>query len=447
LVNHQQRMRDLARYFVSDYRDSPPEWRAFVEGRNRTERRAWKGRVRKFFQNASSQVSAILENGAGLIADQVLRDMLFEYNDRNWAHGLGALPPSFNVLEAFVTYNARENWFGLRPERDHIFSLGDFLDFVTSPDAPSDKIAVADAIPQGEIHSYNAVGNLKDLAFLHADGGRYVAGAITFVRLNDELSWLLIGGPETDIKAESERIAAQWKKERPHFISEKHLDDPSRFAEAEAVCLPGTDDVWKTHLFGRLNLTTRKHEVRYLAYDHGYGYETDTDDPAVFPETSRGAPLLPESVRTLEKGQRIPNENLILTEIAETCFALPAYFRFKIQLVRERQQPTRLAAPSPATRRDIEHARQDQRVLYRKVAALEIIDIGLPPVVRAYAPPRFQVEVDGFWRRLSSPNSVGRGPNGETVNGHLGAGAYALARQPASNTDGIRQVLGSACTS
>lgn len=38
------------------------------------------------------------------------------------------------------------------------------------------------------------------------------------------------------------------------------------------------------------------------------------------------------------------------------------------------------------------------------------------PTVRHYAPPQFQVEVDGFWRRLD-PDSLGKGPNGEPVIG------------------------------
>jgi hypothetical protein len=93
-----------------------------------------------------------------------------------------------------------------------------------------------------------------------------------------------------------------------------------------------------------------------------------------------GVTLHPEYVRILESSQQILNENWILTEVAETCFALPAYFR-QVQLVRERQQLTPLSMPAPYSPELVgspRHVAPDQRVLYRKVAAPEIIDVGPP---------------------------------------------------------------------
>lgn len=63
-------------------------------------------------------------------------------------------------------------------------------------------------------------------------------------------------------------------------------------------------------------------------------------------------------------------------------------------------------------------------MLFRRVAALEIIDPSRPPVVRAYTPPRFQVEVDGFWRRLPDPTARGRGQSGEPVAGRTWVKAH-----------------------
>jgi hypothetical protein len=203
-------MRELSRYFVPDHRDLSPEIRRIAEGRNRHERRANKAKTSKVLRRPYAQVLAILENGAGLAADQALREMLWEYNDRNWGHGLGAMPMSFNVLEAFLTFKASENWFGLRPERDHVFVFGDFLDYVTGVDAPSDPTAEAAGIPEGTIFSFNSIGDLKDLTFLHADGQQFVFGAISFIRFGSELSWLMLGGPVVDLKRESEKILNAW---------------------------------------------------------------------------------------------------------------------------------------------------------------------------------------------------------------------------------------------
>jgi hypothetical protein len=48
-------MRDLSRYFLPDLRDLPLRKRAFVEGRNRAERRGRISRGAKFLSNAYSQ--------------------------------------------------------------------------------------------------------------------------------------------------------------------------------------------------------------------------------------------------------------------------------------------------------------------------------------------------------------------------------------------------------
>ncbi|HEY1430463.1 MAG TPA: hypothetical protein VGF39_02365 [Stellaceae bacterium] len=81
---------------------------------------------------AYAHLLAVTEGGAGLLCDQALREFLTEINNRLWGHGLGAMPISFNVLEAFTEFHDEApGGFGLLPERDHIFSLGDFLDFAT----------------------------------------------------------------------------------------------------------------------------------------------------------------------------------------------------------------------------------------------------------------------------------------------------------------------------
>src|SRR5262249_10350953 len=150
------------------------------------------------------------ENGAGLICDEALREFLSECNDRNLSHGLGAMPMRFNVLEAFTVFHPQENWFGLLREVDHLFLLSDFFDFATGADAPLDPITVASSLPEGVIHSYNAIGDLKNLAFLHADGRSFVVGGVILVRHGSELSYLLIGGVVTDLTAASARVVQFW---------------------------------------------------------------------------------------------------------------------------------------------------------------------------------------------------------------------------------------------
>ena len=423
---HDRRMRDLGRFVVPDHRTLPADTLREILGRSRAERRVNAKIRKKFLAHAYGEVSAVLDNGAGLLIDEALREFLMEINDRNWGHGLGSMPTSFNVLEAFVTFDAKENWFGLRPERDHVFALSDFLDFVTGQDAPDDPIAIAMQLPEGIAHSYNAIGDLKALSFLYADGKSFVFGGISFIRFGNELSWVMIGGPITDLKAESERSAKEWQEMLPDFLIDNPKNfDVDRFPKAGAVALKGTDDVWKAHVFGRFNLKTRKHEVRYIAFDAGNRYETISDDPAMFEQGSDGLPIDPRGREQVALGQKVLAENAILTDLASSCFGLPAYFAFKITLVRQQDRVTKLGSndTTAKTRKFQALAAPAQRVKYRKIASLEIIDAGSPPILRSYTPPRYQVEVDGFWRRLP-PDVVGQGPGNESTRGRTWVKAH-----------------------
>src|SRR4051794_36146141 len=53
-------------------------------------------------------MTAQLDNGTGLIADQELRQLLREYDQRIVDHsGFGKLPGTFNVIEAFLRFHPR----------------------------------------------------------------------------------------------------------------------------------------------------------------------------------------------------------------------------------------------------------------------------------------------------------------------------------------------------
>ena len=46
--------------------------------------------------------------------------------------------------------------------------------------------------------------------------------------------------------------------------------------------MEGTEDVWKTIVFCRLDVETGKHLVRYSAREHEKMFVTFTDDPSVY---------------------------------------------------------------------------------------------------------------------------------------------------------------------
>jgi hypothetical protein len=73
-----------------------------------------KREIRKRFKKAVAIITAQVENGAIFPLNDLLRYFLKEYNNRNFEHGLRSMPSSFNVLEAFFTYNPEYNFFRLR---------------------------------------------------------------------------------------------------------------------------------------------------------------------------------------------------------------------------------------------------------------------------------------------------------------------------------------------
>jgi hypothetical protein len=69
-------------------------------------------------------------------------------------------------------------------------------------------------------------------------------------------------------------------------------------------------------------------------------------------------------------------------------------------------------------------------------------------VGRTYTPPRFQVEVEGFWRRLSNPKSMGSDAAGNPVKGRTWVKAHLRYRENPPASDArivfIKQTLRSA---
>lgn len=405
--SYAKRMRALSRFDFGDHRDASPEDLRRAGGVNRKERRARKKAIDKRVLENVQKVRAILKNGSGLTSDDALREFLAEYNHRLWSHGLGVLPSSFNVVEAFLQFHPEGPWFGLREERDHLFLPEDFLDYATSASAPADVLADLAKVPEGVIHSYTVLGSPKALTFSHSDGRQYVIGSFSFVRHHDELSWLTVGGWITDLASETATLLGPDNPSRKELLKDnsKRLDLKDA-PPAEAVAMPGTSDAWRTLLYGRFNLASRKHEVRYLARDQGDSYSVQTDDPQVFYRFSGGAS---EAEKILDRGAQTLRDEYLLTEISETLFGLPSYFRFKVQLVRERE----VQSHERAHPRNSSQSSSSGRVQFRKVSALEILNPSADRPIRTYTPPRFKVEVEGFWRRLSDSTAKGRGPDGK----------------------------------
>jgi hypothetical protein len=416
-MGRDERLKEIGKHSVPDHRLIPEEMEK-LDKRPRNERRLEKKIINKALAAVYVQMCADKESGAGYPIDQQLREYLLEYNDRALGHGLAAMPSSFNVFESFFEFRSNNTAyvFRIKPEKDHLFSLSDFLDFATSPSRRSDAIRSVLELQDGIIYNFTPVGNIRELAFLHADSSRFVIAGFTMIRHGEELHWAMIGGPICDLAEETRKLgpAPQRQDVREESRAKAYVK-PSPDLEFRAEPLAGTDDVWKTIVFGIFNLRSEKHEVRAIGVDHGNYYTTVVDHPEVFGVKDPESLSQQQQDRLAGMIERLEKDRLFF-EIAETCFELPAYFAYRVTLVRETKRATAIAAMSPSARSKISAVASEKRPLFRTVASLEVVDLGNPAVVRAYSPPRYRIEVDGFWRRID-PNLFGKDIFGNPAKG------------------------------
>src|SRR5262249_50651507 len=156
----------------------------------------------------SGRMLADNESGAGYPIDQLIREHLREYNDRALGHGLLTMPSSFNVFEGFYEFKSIDpfHFFAIRPEKDHLFSLSDFLDFATSADHRPDAIRSLMQLPNGVIYNFTPVGDIRELAFLHSDSSRFLIAGFTMIRHEEQLHWTMIGGPICNLADETRKL-------------------------------------------------------------------------------------------------------------------------------------------------------------------------------------------------------------------------------------------------
>jgi hypothetical protein len=417
-MERKDRFKEIGKHAFPDYRLLPKSSRDAVDRLPREVRRKGDRLIKKSLEVVRQNTLADEESGAGYLIDQQIREFLTEYNGRLLGHGLMTMPSSFNVFEGFIELRTvyPADYFAIRLEKDHLFSLADFLDFATSAESNSADMRSLFDLREGVIYNFTPVGDLHEMAFLHADSSRFVVAGFSIVRHGNQLHWAMIGGPVCDLAERTRELQANPLLDRASRPPpQKAFIRSDQTLENRAEPLKGTTDVWKTVAFGRFNLQNTKHEVRYIAIDHGNAYFILTDDPEIYSAPDHDG-LTPDQRERLEAmGERL-DEDRILFEIAETCFQLPAYFAFRIALVREARRETTLAKLPPKERAKLLEAPPARRPLFKTVAALDLIEVGRQPAVRAYRPPQYKVEVDGFWRRLA-PDAVGRDAEGNPVKG------------------------------
>lgn len=393
---------------------------------NRASRRNAKKYLKHEMQRVEHIRAADQMSGVGYPIDRQTRDFLKVANDDVFN---GITPPHAKLWDVVNGFFQREpgemvDFLRLRQEKDHAFNSVDFFAFATDPSLQEQSIPKLLELPEGLIHNFTALGNIKEVEFQENDGEPIVFSGISMVRWGEHLHWHTIGGPITDLEAVTAQrrgeLAAQESTIRANnrHASEAMIND---IMKPTAMPVPGTNDVWHCSALGLFNLRTQKHEMRMTAKEWRVSQAVFSDQfeqrfQAEYETNEAIRRMVDKSVAQLEKDH-------LFFEIAETAFILPAYFAAKVGFIAPQNMPTKLGDPNGGSARKYAlKAPLDMRILTRTVSTLDFQRSG--GFGHDYTPPRFRVEVDGFWRRLA-PDSVGRDQKGEPMRGKTWVTAHA----------------------
>lgn len=395
-----------------------------------TMNRASRRNAHRYIKEESQRIDQIRAadqmSGVGYPVDRHIRHFLDMCNADIFRGLEVPYPKVWDVVSGFFKRESSElqDFLRLRPEKDHAFSQHDFFAFATDTAIREQVVEKLLALPEGVVHNYTASGAVKDVVFEEGQTEPLVFSGISLVRHGELLYWQTVGGPVVDISRITEERREQLVEQEATIRAANPTAPEAMIRDLlnpRAVALEGTDDVWLAAALGLFNLRTRKHEIRMTTRDWGVSQAVFSDQ---FEQRFAEEYETSESVRRMvDRAMEQIEKDHLFFEVAETAFALPAYFAAKVEFVRGEEVTTALGDPTGGVAR--KHALKapvDMRILKRTVATLDFSARG--EFGHTYTPPRFRVEVDGFWRRLPS-GSVGKDAEGRPTKGKTWVHSHA----------------------
>lgn len=202
MATHNQRLHDISRFA------GPPEGSAAYKqllalNENNLKDPGFRKKLKESFEKAFAMTATQDKNGAGLPLDKEIRHFLREFNDRNWKHGLRAMPSSFNVLEALFNYEPSIQFFELIEEENYLFNFYDFIDFITSNSFTEKRNLINDNLAEGLIYHFDISNNIEDITFSTTENEEYAIAGVSIIREENEGVIFLLTGLKVDTEAET----------------------------------------------------------------------------------------------------------------------------------------------------------------------------------------------------------------------------------------------------
>lgn len=392
--------------------------------------RASRRNAQRYLKDEAQRIERIRSadqmSGVGYHIDQQTRQFLDTCN-KDVLNGVET--PYFKVWDVVSGFFRPEpseivDFLRLKPEKDHAFSAQDFFAYATDPSIRDHALEKLMELPEGIIHNYSVKGGVRDVIFQEEGSDPIALSGIAMVRSGDLLYWQTAGGIVTDVAAvTAERRATLAEGEARIRADNPHAPEAmiQEILNPTALPLKGDDGVWRASALGLFNLRTQKHDIRmttreWQATQAVFSDQFEQKLASVYDTDDAARRLVDRAVAQIEADH-------LFFEIAETAFALPAYFAARVEFVRDDEMRTALGDPNGGVARKYAlKAPFDMRVLTRNVATLDFN--ARSEYGHSYTPPRFMVEVDGFWRRLPL-GAAGKDAEGRPTEGKTWVHAHA----------------------
>jgi len=409
LTPHETRMDELGAIF------SPPPWQAgadevYAKLRWAAERDIGSRlEARKCWDRACQIIPATQFGGSGLQMASLLRSYFVEFADRMVRHGPHSLPAAFNIVEAFLQYDPSTSLFLIRPEKEHLLSLSEYLNWYAQEEVPRDPSILLDVIEDSIIYSYDFASAPYDYQIAGSES-RFTIAAAAFVRHGTELSCIFLTGesPPRDpdeqlnsIELDSGSIPPGKDGIQPHSdwkVRDRYLESSPDFA--------------RVIFLTRLDVRSCRYDVRHIALDIGPSYLVITDD------TTAWEGLPPDCVPDLGTLTESFGRYDSLMSACSSLIYLPIAYVAMPERTQNQTFCTSLA--SKENEKLVQTASRflssDQLQLVRSVCCMQSIISNPTHPEWTITPPNLEFQVEGFWKQLP-PGAVGEDAEGNNVVG------------------------------
>ena len=374
-------------------------------------------KLKKQFDLGFDIVYCQLNSGADLISDKNIRYYQMEYNDRFWNYGPTSFSTSLNIVEPFMAYNVDNGCFELLEEEDYLFSLFDFINFITSSKFDSSKISIEESFIEDLIYHYNVSSPLKELSFKTNNNREFFVGGISLVRRKNEVSVILYCGEKID--EDEIRQCLQDNDTSKMKINPNKKDLGLKIDEVkgtEFVPFEGNDDLWFTVSGTNIDIEAKTIDFRYMARDLNNIFQVTSDNVSHHLDEKEEFKS-EDSFKSYKHSMELLEDSSSLTEFAMHCMYLPYWTELMEENITQVDYKTNLEKifKGPINRRKYKNV-QSQFKLYTK--PVFIIESENVEIKRSQDLPEtgFVIETSGYWRKLQI-DEVGEDKKGKEIIG------------------------------